>query len=299
MDSVKNKPSPVISVGMPVFNGERYVASSIQSILDQTYTDFELIISDNASTDRTMEICQDFADKDSRIRYCRHSDNMGAARNYNYLVEIARGEFFRWSNADDLCAPELHQRCLDALLADSTAVLSYGKTELIDQDGATLDKYDDNLDLPQDSPSERFTRFFEQVGLTNAIYGLMRTAALRQTDLFGDGSLPSADVKFMAELTIQGKFVEIPQLLFYRRMHPDALSYDLDDDDRQTNFWRAKATPFRLPKLRQHLHLLRSAWKAGVSLGEKFRISMYILRRINWQRTQIMAEVMTEIGRKR
>jgi glycosyltransferase involved in cell wall biosynthesis len=284
---------------MPVFNGERYLASSIQSILDQTYTNFELIIADNASTDRTKDICEEFARKDTRIRYYRHGQNIGAARNYNYLFELAGGEFFRWSNADDLCAPDLHQRCLDALSAHPDAVLSYGLTELIDQDGATLGRHDDNLNLRQDSPSERFSRFFEQYTLTNAIYGLMRASIIGRTGLFGDGSLPGVDVKFMAELTIHGKFVEIPELLFYRRMHSGASSHDSEDENRQAEFWQAKTNPFKMPKLRQNLQLLGSNWSSSVSILEKLRISSYILRRMNWQRSQILAEVKVEFGRRR
>jgi hypothetical protein len=103
----------------------------------------------------------------------------------------------------------------------------------------------------------------------------------------------------MAELTIQGKFVEIQELLFYRRMHSDAISHNLNDAERQTSFWRAEPKPFRLPKLRQNLHILRSVWKSAVSLVEKVRMSKFILRRIIWQRSQIIAEVKSEIVGRR
>ena len=288
---------PAISVGMPVFNGERYIAQSIQSVLDQTFTDFELIISDNASTDRTEEICRDFANVDSRIRYIRNADNIGAAKNYNQLVKLARGKYFRWSNADDLLAPELHDRCFGKLEAHPDAVLAYGKTDIIDEHGKKLRSYDDNLHLPQSSAFERFRLFQEKVGLTNIIYGLMRTEAVRQTNIFGDGTLPAADISFMAELTLHGKFLESPETLFYRRMHSGASSHDRSDDERQANFWRAKSTPFRLPTLRQAMRYLRKIWATKIEIREKSKLSLFVLRGIIWRRSEIASEFVSVIRR--
>jgi glycosyltransferase involved in cell wall biosynthesis len=289
---------PLISVGMPVYNGEEYVALAIDSVLSQTFNDFELIISDNASDDRTEEICREFASADPRIRYYRNAENIGAAGNYNRLVELARGEFFRWSNADDLFAPKLHELCLRALRQHPDAVLSYGKTEIIDEFGKTLHLYDDNLHLSQPLANERFQRFFEQVGLTNVIYGLMRTDAVRQTDVFGDGTLPAADISFMAELTLQGSFIEVPEVLFYRRMHSGASSADRDDDERQQNFWRADSSPFKLPKLRQGVRYWRRIWSSKVSVAEKLRLTAYVLRRLIWQRSAVASELIAVFWRK-
>ena len=123
---------PRISVGMPVYNGERYVEESIKSVLAQTFDDFEFLISDNGSTDRTPEICQDFAVQDSRISYTRNEQNIGASANYNTLVQKATAPYFRWSNADDLLAPSLHEACLNVLESNPEAVLAAGKTVLID-----------------------------------------------------------------------------------------------------------------------------------------------------------------------
>ncbi len=290
-------PAPLISVGMPVYNGEEYIALAINSILCQTFGNFELIISDNASDDRTEEICQEFAGSDSRVRYFRNSANIGAAGNYNRLLELARGEFFRWSNADDLFAPTLHQSCLDALSHNPDAVLSYGKTEIIDEFGSTTERYHDNLHLSQRSAYDRFRRFFEQVGLTNAIYGLMRTEAVRQTSVFGDGSLPAADISFMAELTLQGIFIEVPDVLFYRRMHSGASSFDRNNEERQQNFWRAQSSPFKLPTLRKNLLYFRRIWATKIAFAEKVRLSMYIARRLVWQRSDVASELVAVFRR--
>jgi len=294
---VESGPPPCISVGMPVYNGEEFLELSIQSVLDQTFGDFELIISDNASDDATEQICREYASKDPRIRYYRNSENVGAAGNYNRLVELARGEYFRWSNADDLLAPDLHRLCLEALKSDPHAVLSYGKTEIIDQNGTTTERYEDNLHLSQRLASERLPRFFEQVGLTNVIYGLMRTDAVRRTGIFGDGSLPAADTSFMAELTMLGTFVEVPETLFYRRMHAGASSFDRDDDERQQNFWRAESTPFKLPRLRQSMRYLRRIWSTDNTVMEKLRLTRYIARRLVWQRSKVASELVAALRR--
>lgn len=289
--------SPLISVGMPVFNGEPFLSGAIEAILDQTFGDFELIISDNASTDGTEKICKDFAARDSRIRYYRNAENIGAARNYKRLVDLARGEYFRWSNADDLFAPRLHELCLGALKSHPEAVLSYGGTELIDADGVSFDAYDDNLHIRDALASQRLPRYFRQVGLTNAIYGLMRMDAVRSTDVFGDGSLPAGDTAFMAQLLMIGSFVEVPETLFFRRMHEAASSEDRVDNDRELHFWSAGKQEHRLPVLRQTARYLRHSWKLQSSLSEKFRLTGYFLRRLAWQRSAVASELVAAVRR--
>jgi len=277
---------------MPVFNGEAFIAAAIRSVLDQTFGDFELIISDNASDDGTEEICRSFAATDGRIRYVRNDTNIGAAGNYNQLFSMARGRYFRWSNSDDLIAPQLHQLCLKALEENPQAVLAYGKTQIIDSTGNKIQSYEDNLHLPQSSATERFRLFFDQVGLTNVIYGLMRSSSMRKTKAFGDGTLPAADIGFMAEMTLHGPFLEIPQVLFFRRMHESASSADRHDDERQQYFWRAESTPFRLPILRQWLRYFIAVWSSDNALSEKCRLSMFLSRRLVWQRSDVASELM-------
>ncbi|HKJ45099.1 MAG TPA: glycosyltransferase family 2 protein, partial [Balneolales bacterium] len=110
---------PRVSIGMPVYNGENYIERAISSILAQTYKDFELIISDNASTDKTQEICKMFVGRDNRVRYHRNSKNIGAARNYNIVFRLSRGKYFKWAAHDDELAP--------AFLEDAVNVLEKNK----------------------------------------------------------------------------------------------------------------------------------------------------------------------------
>ncbi len=224
---------------MPVYNGERYLESAIQSVLDQTFDDFELIIADNASTDRSADICRDLAKRDTRIRYLRNEQNIGAAANYNLLFHEARCEYFRWSNSDDLLDPTLHEKCYRALEDNPDAVLAAGTTILIDSEGAETERYADDLHIDNERPSTRFREFFDRVGLTNVIYGLMRKGPLGKTELMGDGSIPTADIVFMAHLVLQGKFIVLDEPLFYRRMHEQSSSADRDDMEKQASFWNA------------------------------------------------------------
>ena len=101
---------PRLSIGLPVYNGEDFLAESLDSLLGQTYEDFELIISDNASTDGTADICRRYEKQDSRIRYIRQPRNLGCAPNHNVLVQYARGELFKWASHDDLYGRELIER---------------------------------------------------------------------------------------------------------------------------------------------------------------------------------------------
>jgi len=213
---------PKVSIGLPVYNGERHLVETIDSILAQTYRDFELIVSDNSSTDGSREICRRYAERDSRVRFFPSEVNKGAAWNFRRVFELARGPYFRWAPSDDVFAPESVAACVEVLDAHPDAVLCYPKTVLIDGASSVIKPYDDNLDLRSDSPVERFRMAAHQIGLVNVMYGLMRTEKVRQTRLIRH--YPGADIIFLLELTLYGKFVEINRPLFFRRMHEQASS---------------------------------------------------------------------------
>src|SRR2546425_2356723 len=166
---------PRVSVGMPVYNGERYLAEAVDSLLAQTYEDFELIICDNASTDRTGEIARSYAARDTRVRYARNEKNLGAGGNFRRGFALASGEYFRWAASDDVCAPQSLARCVEVLDQEPAAVLAYPSTRFIDEHGrVTGECYDDRLHLQASRASERFRQVLERLGLCNAVYGLMR-----------------------------------------------------------------------------------------------------------------------------
>jgi glycosyltransferase involved in cell wall biosynthesis len=190
----------------------------LDSILGQSHADFELIISDNGSTDATEPICREFARRDHRIRYFRHDINRGASWNHNQVVHLAHGPLFRWASYDDLCAPELLERCVAVLESHPRLILCYSKSKLIDENGLVVGNYDVPFATDSPRPHERFYDLISRVFLCNQFYGVIRTAALRKTRLLGD--FLSADIHLLAELSLHGPFFEIPEYLFYRRDHP-------------------------------------------------------------------------------
>ena len=129
---------PRVSMGLPVYNGEQYLATALDSLLAQTFTDFEIVISDNASTDATEEICRRYAARDARIRYVRQPENRGSVFNFNHVFELARGEYYRWHAHDDVCAPTFLDRCVELLDQDPTIVGCHSLKVKIDQGGRVL-----------------------------------------------------------------------------------------------------------------------------------------------------------------
>ncbi|MFR9805613.1 glycosyltransferase family 2 protein [Pseudonocardia sp. RS010] len=210
--------APRLSIGLPVYNGEKYLAESLDALLGQTYGDYELIISDNASTDGTEEVCRDYAARDPRIRYVRQSQNIGACPNHNFLVHEARGELFKWASHDDLYARTLLERCVDALDDRPEIVLAHAWQAIIDGDGHVVLPVDYSLTTDSPSAAERFRSVLFTVG-GDDFYGVMRTEVLRRTPL--NGSYHHSDRTLMAELALNGQFHQVPERLFFRRDHPD------------------------------------------------------------------------------
>jgi glycosyltransferase involved in cell wall biosynthesis len=211
--------SPTVSLGLPVYNGQQFLRDALDSVLAQTFDDFELIILDNASTDNTEIICREYAARDRRIRYYRRDRNIGAARNFNQCVHLANGRYFKWVAHDDICAPTFLQECTDVLDRDESIVLCYPLTQPIDAEGKPI-RF--GCRRPQQIDDSQPHRRFRDVLLNGVwnfeVFGLMRTDALRQTDLIG--KYFASDKVLLAELSLRGRFFEIPKPLFYRRFSP-------------------------------------------------------------------------------
>jgi glycosyltransferase involved in cell wall biosynthesis len=209
---------PLVSIGLPVYNGEDFIEKTLESILQQTFANFELIISDNASTDSTENICRSYASKDERIRYYRNEKNLGAAKNYNQLVDMAKGKYFRWAAADDLIAPEYLALCVNTLDNNQDILVSQTKVRLIDEKDQHLRDHDDLLHFISEKPHVRLSKYlFRGVGMWNAIFGLIRIEQLRETPLIG--TYIGSDQVLLGELILRGKVYQIPDRLFSRRKH--------------------------------------------------------------------------------
>src|SRR2546423_2625235 len=159
----RNPQLPLISIGMPVYNGAQFISQALDSLLKQTFADFEIIICDNASTDGTEEICSEYARRDQRIRYYRNPINLGLAGNCRRVLEVARGKYFKYAAHDDLCAPRLLERCVEVLENKPDVILAYPKTMLLDEASGKLSEYDDRQNLQSPRASERFAQVLQQM----------------------------------------------------------------------------------------------------------------------------------------
>ena len=211
---------PAVSVGMPVFNGETYLEVAISSVLAQTLDDLELVISDNASTDRTAEICQDYAARDRRVRYFRNPQNLGAAPNYNQALKHARGRYYKWLAHDDRMTPSYLAKTARVLDERSDAVLCNSVVAYIDQNGAPIGLYNSGLSLA-DSPSAaaRFAWMILNSHSCVDFFGLIRRETLMKS--LQHASFHGADRALLAQLAIRGRLIQFPAPLVEMREHPN------------------------------------------------------------------------------
>lgn len=209
----------LVSIGVPVYNGENYLVAALNSILCQSYGRLEIIISDNGSSDATEEICRRHVSSDPRIRYYRSEINRGAAWNFNTVFNLARGEYFKWWAHDDVCDPSYVRKCVDVLDHEPSVVLCFAKTTIIDEGGNPVREYDDQMDLRCAMPDRRFRQtLFRDARGCNAQFGVIRADVLGRTKLIG--RYAASDQILLAELALRGKIYQIPECLFFRRDHP-------------------------------------------------------------------------------
>ena len=225
-----------VSLGLPVYNGERFVRQAIQSVLDQTFTDFELIISDNASTDSTPDICEEFARKDPRIRYLRQEINIGAKANFNRVFEYSRGKYFKWVAADDVCGPRYLELTVAELDRDPSVVLAHTLSETINGAGEIVTAnemkgrviFDQGLPVrvyPADPPRHldgllpyhRFREVLLDTRWCFEIFALIRREGMLAT--YPKLEYYGSDKVMLAQLSLMGRFVEVKELQFFRRAH--------------------------------------------------------------------------------
>lgn len=207
---------PRLTIGLPVYNGENFLAESIEALLGQTYEDFELVISDNASTDSTADICQRYVRQDSRIRYIRQPRNIGLNPNHSFVVRQAMGELFKMASHDDLYARDLLKRCVDALDEHPEVVVAHCWEAVIDHDGTVTKLLDYSVAADAPRAPDRFRSMLFD-GWDDYTYGVMRTKVLMRTHLHGSHHF--ADRTINTELGLHGPFYMVPEWLYFRRDH--------------------------------------------------------------------------------
>lgn len=223
---------PTLSVGLAVYNGERYLEQAIESILSQTFADFELIISDNASTDRTGDIARHYAAIDDRVRYHRNDTNIGGANNENLTFQLARGRYFRLAAHDDRCAPGLFEACVGVLESRPDVVLCYSDIVEIDEDDREIGRTAERLGLAA-TPEQRLSELADRNHHCEATYGILRSSVARGTRM--QENYTNSDRVWLCELAMHGPFAAVPETLFYKRYHPRNVYVD----------WHARMAWFR------------------------------------------------------
>jgi glycosyltransferase involved in cell wall biosynthesis len=217
--------SPRVSVGMPIYNAERYLEEALESLLAQSFDDFELVISDNASTDRTGDICRAYASKDERIKYFCMRQNYGVIDNFNNVFRLSTGEYFKWAASDDVCGGDYLVRAVEVLDHDPSTVLVWGKTVGIDERGQRVPLEHEVTDMNSaesvysPDPAVRFRRLMRNIWWVDGpFYGLIRATALEATRWLHPRHM-SGDQILLTELSLKGRFYELPEEMFFVRVH--------------------------------------------------------------------------------
>ena len=204
---------------MPVYNEEQFIEQAIVSILNQDYKNFELIISDNASTDQTKEICLNYSKKDTRIRFYTRDTTTDSSTNFNYVASIAKGDFFMWASGHDTRDPTFISRCIAIFEKSNSIVLCYSDAIWIDSNGKNIGSEKTDIDTVGMSKIKRIKKVFWNLGYAYPIYGLFRKEMLNTTLPYQ--KILGPDIVLLNELSAIGQFARIPESLFYIRKLSD------------------------------------------------------------------------------
>ena len=258
-----------VSIGLPVYNGGRFLEGALHSLLSQTFEDFEVIISDNASTDGTEEICRAVARSDSRIRYSRNRMNVGAARNFNQVFRLSRGRYFKWAAHDDVCGPDLVLRCVELLDDDPSVVLAHARPRTIDEAGDIGDRHEEGPDLTSRDPAARFDNLMKRPFWATSLFGLVRADVLERTGLHGPTT--AGDHILLAELSLHGPFREVPGDQFFHRDYRARYQKDLSLEERARHIDPSMAGNATLLRMRQVQGYLTAVSRSPVDQAARRR----------------------------
>ena len=290
--------APAVTIGIPVYNGERYLEEAIRSVLAQTHRDLELVISDNASTDRTAEICRDYALQDGRVRYFRNPTNLGAAPNYNLVFSHARGRFFKWLAHDDLITPTFVEKAT----ACSGSASGCGDVQLggllYRQQGGPLGLYDTQLGKADvASPSRRLAQVTLPSHSCVDFFGMFRRSALEGSLLHG--SFHGADRALLAQMSLRGRMIQIPEPLVQMREHENRYTRSqLRAADRAS--WHDTSVRGRVsfPTWRLYVEYLKMVRAAQLGSGELMRCYAVLARwwTVNWNIARAAVDVVAIVA---
>ena len=265
---------PTVTIGLPVYNGERFLARALDSLVRQSFRDFELLVADNASTDATAEIAAEYAQRDPRVRHLRAAANVGMEGNFLRVLREASGPFFMWAACDDWWAPTFIERLEGALRANDAAILAMSDVERVNEDGRVRDV----VRLEGAADPSRMTA--GQLALALAagrpyhlcLYGLYRTDVLRRS-FTGFPPVVATDRLFMCRMALTGSFARVPEPLHRKTVRRAPLAERYADEG-IGRLWQGSGGRWRLA-LAAGPYLWRSP---GVPLRRKLWIPALVLR---------------------
>ncbi len=287
--SVLETDGPLVTIGLPVYNGENFIAEALDSILSQTYRNFELVITDNASTDRTQAICERYAARDPRIRYHRFDQNAGAAKNYNRAFELSQGKYFKWAAHDDLLYPEFLKTAVEVFEnAQQNLCIVYSRVHYIDGKGETTHLDQETLDVEGGTAAQRLFLFLQRISLATPVFGLMRSDYVARTGLIG--SFIASDYVFLAQAIVLGGFRELPEPLIKLRIHAAASRHANTSNKDVLRWFDPKARMVMPVRLRLFWEYLRGMFALrGLGAGQKLVCAATVLVGFPVKRLRVFA----------
>ena len=282
-------PAPLVTIGLPTYNGGDFLRASLESLLAQTHRDFELVISDNASIDGTEVVCREFAARDLRIVYSRLPANIGGVANHNRVASMARGRYFMWAASDDVWRPTYIERCLAVLEADPTIVVAYTINALMNESGQLEREVAMGPPLDGDDTVMRFRRMTEIYRTIEPFYGLIRRDALVRVKPMVKH--PGFDRILFAELGLIGKLHQISEPLYVRRIHAGQ-SVGTYPSLKSRYRWISpnRKARFVWPHLEYAGHFASAALRSAPSMGVRLRCLVHLAKWCNWHRQQLWQE---------
>jgi glycosyltransferase involved in cell wall biosynthesis len=292
-----NGSKPKVTIAIPVFNGDNFLAETLDSVLTQTLQDFEVVIADNGSTDGTERISRDYAAKDSRIQIHRSEVNLGVTRNFIRVVGYSSAEYFMYLAHDDKLAPTFLEQCVAVLDTHPDVVLCYPKAIEIDTQGNALYKKEQFLDADSPRPHKRFRQMIHMAHNCESQFGLMRTDVLKKTVIFAP--IPDGDRIMLAEVSLYGKYYRVPDYLFLHREHPHrTLNVFPTRFDRLPMYLvPEQAGKLVLPYIAEFFEYLRCIRRAPLTFAERLACYGEMLRWVKDNRRMLVGDVRYVVKR--